>query len=270
MKKVLLILIACLLMAGYVWAYTRSWDETTPADSSLASLIGQDIRQFKQDVSERLQTCTNFGTPTDTGLPKLTTCWQLIGLDASLPAAPPDGRQYYATDTKKWYVANGGAWVFAASVDHSLLSTLTTGDPHTQYVLKAGSTSTGVQTFSEKLILSGTPATGIGIDMSGGTFSTAMLKLAATTYLGINGSVLQVSGNATPGIEARPTGALGATNSLWRLQANAGVLYLQEDIGSGAVNRMIWNTDGSVQLLKRDGTCTKIVPDGASTVFAAC
>lgn len=48
-------------------AYTNVWDETAPLDTSLASLLGQDIRTFKTDIRERVEqmsgTLANRPTP---------------------------------------------------------------------------------------------------------------------------------------------------------------------------------------------------------------
>lgn len=44
-------------------AITRAWDETAPADNTLANLLGQDIRFAKQDLRERMEdTLVNPGT----------------------------------------------------------------------------------------------------------------------------------------------------------------------------------------------------------------
>lgn len=40
-------------------AYTRSWTDTTPADSDQASTLGQALRNLRTDIEERMNTLTN-------------------------------------------------------------------------------------------------------------------------------------------------------------------------------------------------------------------
>jgi hypothetical protein len=74
-------------------AYTNTWDETAPADTSLASLVGQDIRTFKLDIRERVA--------------------QMSGTLANRPTpeAAWAGLLYFATDTDQAFQWNGNAWV---------------------------------------------------------------------------------------------------------------------------------------------------------------
>lgn len=46
-------------------AFTRSWDETQPDGSEAASDIDLEIRKVKEDIRERLEDITTFGTGTD-------------------------------------------------------------------------------------------------------------------------------------------------------------------------------------------------------------
>jgi hypothetical protein len=76
-------------------AYTNTWDETSPADTSLASLVGQDIRQFKLDVRQRIVSFT-------------------AGLFANMPApeAVWAGVLYFTTDAPaRVFQFNGTSWV---------------------------------------------------------------------------------------------------------------------------------------------------------------
>jgi hypothetical protein len=47
------------------------------------------------------------------------------------------GRALWNSTTAAWEVYNGAAWVKAGTLDHAVLSNLTAGDPHTQYITKA-------------------------------------------------------------------------------------------------------------------------------------
>src|SRR6516225_9507303 len=73
-------------------AYTNSWVETAPADSSLASLVGQAIRTFKLDIRERTS--------------------QISGTLAARPTpeAVFAGLMYFATDNGKMYEWSGSTW----------------------------------------------------------------------------------------------------------------------------------------------------------------
>lgn len=72
-------------------AYTHAWDETAPADTSLANLLGQVVRNLKTDIHERLL---------------------LSGLAAQRPTPESVfvGMIFLATDTHKFYRWNGSSW----------------------------------------------------------------------------------------------------------------------------------------------------------------
>ena len=66
-------------------AYDHVWDDTQPPDTQAANLLGQDIRNLKDDIAQRMGT--------------------LSGLDASKPPLENAfaGFLYFATDTGKVY-----------------------------------------------------------------------------------------------------------------------------------------------------------------------
>lgn len=74
-------------------AYTNTWDDTAPLDTSLASLLGQDIRTFKVDIRERL-------SQTSGPLANRPT-----------PEAGFAGITYLASDTYQMFQWSGSAWV---------------------------------------------------------------------------------------------------------------------------------------------------------------
>lgn len=49
--------------------YTRSWDETAPSDASASNLLGQDIRQLKVDIRERMDSILLAGADWESGDP---------------------------------------------------------------------------------------------------------------------------------------------------------------------------------------------------------
>lgn len=74
-------------------AYTNTWDETAPADTSLANLLGQDIRSFKTDIRQRV---ASFTAGTQNNAPYPEAVWA--------------GVLYFATDTKKVLQYAGTGW----------------------------------------------------------------------------------------------------------------------------------------------------------------
>jgi len=79
--------------------YTNAWDESAPADSSLANLLGQDIRTMKLDVRERLR----YQAGGDGSQPTLP----------NIPYTSPGtwaGMLFFATDVGKIYEYSGTAW----------------------------------------------------------------------------------------------------------------------------------------------------------------
>ena len=95
-------------------AYSNTWDETAPLDTSLANLIGQDIRTFKLDIRQRLA--------------------QISGPLSSRPTPDPPfvGITYLATDTYQMFQWNGTAWVDVTQALRG--STILFRDPPSSFV----------------------------------------------------------------------------------------------------------------------------------------
>lgn len=82
-------------------AFTRAWNEAFPADTQAANLLGQDIRDLKQDVRERVAAISGtFANRPAVG--DMVTAWGAFG---------GNGVLYFATDTGAIYQWNGAAWV---------------------------------------------------------------------------------------------------------------------------------------------------------------
>jgi hypothetical protein len=79
-------------------AYTRVWDETFPPDTQNANLLGQDIRNFKDDIRERV---TSFGAGLLADRPSPESVW----------GGATAGVMFYATDVNTLFRWNGAAWV---------------------------------------------------------------------------------------------------------------------------------------------------------------
>lgn len=139
-------------------AFTRDWDvayEGTPADGSLAKLLGQRIRDLKLDIRERLELEHSFGDANDLGRHKfprgnqaardaLTDMvngtvfirtdrpgydvytgsawgehWLTVATTTAAAAAwtdVPTGYRYYDTDDSEWKQWDGSAFVSAVGV----------------------------------------------------------------------------------------------------------------------------------------------------------
>lgn len=80
--------------------FTDSWDITTPPDTQQANLLGQDLRNLKLDVMQRLSllsgTTANMPTPET-----VNATWGGAGF----------GLIFFATDTGIMWQWNGAAWV---------------------------------------------------------------------------------------------------------------------------------------------------------------
>lgn len=79
--------------------FTDVWDITTPPDTQLANLLGQDIRNLKNDIMQRMSllsgTLANRPTPET-----VNATWGGSGY----------GLIYLATDTKQLFQWNGASW----------------------------------------------------------------------------------------------------------------------------------------------------------------
>jgi hypothetical protein len=80
-------------------SFDESWDITTPADTQAANLLGQDIRDLKNDIMQRLSLLA--GTFANRPTPETVNAdWGGSGY----------GLLYFATDTKRVYQWNGASW----------------------------------------------------------------------------------------------------------------------------------------------------------------
>jgi hypothetical protein len=80
--------------------FSNVWDTTFPADTQAANLLGQDLRNFRTDVMQRLSllsgTLANRPTPET-----VNATWGGAGF----------GLLYFATDTSQIFQWSGAAWV---------------------------------------------------------------------------------------------------------------------------------------------------------------
>jgi len=80
--------------------FTDVWDVTQPPDTQLANLLGQDIRNLKLDIMQRLSLLS--GTFANRPTPEIINAtWGGAGF----------GILYFATDTGQVFQWNGAAWV---------------------------------------------------------------------------------------------------------------------------------------------------------------
>lgn len=82
-------------------AFTNTWDDTQPPDTQTANLLGQDIRNLKLDIMQRMAA---FG---------IGLSGSIQNPDASTNAVfgtPNQGVLYYAYDTGQIFQWNGSSW----------------------------------------------------------------------------------------------------------------------------------------------------------------
>jgi hypothetical protein len=84
--------------------FDHAWDLTQPPDTQLANLLGQDIRNLKDDVMQRMSLLS--GTLANRPAPEtVNATWGGVGY----------GLLYFATDTGQIFQWNGGGWVDVTS-----------------------------------------------------------------------------------------------------------------------------------------------------------
>lgn len=95
--------------------FTNNWDVTFPPDTQLANLLGQDLRNVRVDVMQRLSllsgTLANRPTPET-----VNATWGGAGF----------GLLYFATDTSQIFQWSGSAWV---DISSSFIKTALVGTP---------------------------------------------------------------------------------------------------------------------------------------------
>ena len=172
---------------AYPPSFDEAWDITTPADTQAANLLGQDIRDLKNDLMQRLSLLA--GTFANRPTPETVNAnWGGSGY----------GLLYFATDTKKVYQWSGSAWVdvtssigggsnttkdFTASdLVNTTVNTTINGVTVPAGVITAGSV---VEIISNVSILSGTNTTFKLTDNAGN-------NLVGATYLfGIQAAIVK-------------------------------------------------------------------------------
>jgi hypothetical protein len=84
--------------------FTNVWDTTYPPDTQLANLLGQDLRNLRTDIMQRLSLLS--GTLANRPTPEIVNAtWGGAGF----------GLLYFSTDTKQIFQWNGAAWVDVTS-----------------------------------------------------------------------------------------------------------------------------------------------------------
>src|SRR5271156_3253975 len=79
--------------------FTNVWDTTFPPDTQLANLLGQDLRNFRTDVMQRMSLLS--GTLANIPTPEIVNAsWGGVGY----------GLLFFATDTGQIFQWSGAAW----------------------------------------------------------------------------------------------------------------------------------------------------------------
>jgi hypothetical protein len=119
-------------------AFTDVWDVLQPPDSQLANLLGQDLRNLKTDIQQRMGATSG----------SLATRW-----DPSTDTQPTNwtGVLYFTTDTNQIFRWSGAAWVDVSSAVAALPA------------LVRSQTITNQAASSGSVILYTVPASGDGL-----------------------------------------------------------------------------------------------------------
>jgi|SRR6267142_364682 len=84
--------------------FSNVWDITFPPDTQLANLLGQDLRNFRQDVMQRMSLLS--GTLANRPTPEVVNAtWGGVGF----------GILYFSTDTSQIFQWNNAAWIDISS-----------------------------------------------------------------------------------------------------------------------------------------------------------
>ncbi len=217
-------------------AFDRAWDETFPPDTQAANLLGQDIRNFKTDIRERLSLLSG------------TFANRPSNMDAIYGGAS-FGVLYFSTDTKQIFQWSGAAWVdvtssFAFSLRFSD-TTITLADNPTT-VLKSVTIPAGTLRVGSAVTLFCKLSQPIGP-----TVKTVNLNFGATSLGSItpgvgNGGVINAS-LVVSGASAEEAAGFSITNVVGGGASSFSRLSSPTENIANAIN---------VQLLLNDGTGT--------------
>lgn len=140
------------------------WDnsfEDSPANSDAANQGANEIRTLKEAINERFELEMNFREGTKpfikAGIASVIKAANTATINA-LAANASNGALAFDTQTGDLKYANAAAWN-VAQLNHANFANLTSGDPHTQYLPKAGGTMSGNITMG-----SGKTVDGVDID----------------------------------------------------------------------------------------------------------
>jgi hypothetical protein len=203
--------------------FTDVWDITQPPDTQLANLLGQDIRNLKLDVMQRMSLLS--GTFANRPTPEVVNAtWGGAGY----------GLLYFSTDTGKIYQWNGAAWTdvtsnFIPAGVNNVLNTqqilaITAANPLFTYTLPGGTLSTQSQglriSFNIKFNNNG------GGSFPGGTLTIRGFSMTSATIVANpanlltakvellyfnNTSFTTICWHTTSGVNTLQNGSLGQT-----------------------------------------------------------
>ena len=165
--------------------FTNVWDTTFPPDTQAANLLGQDLRNFRTDVMQRMSLLS--GTFANRPTPEIVNAtWGGVGY----------GLLYFSTDTGQIFQWNGGAWVdisqnfesafFKDNTDHIHTGTVTEDVIYTN-VINGGQLGTnGVirATIVFSPTVQGGGGTNVNVKYGGVTFFIYNIAIAA--QVGVN------------------------------------------------------------------------------------
>jgi hypothetical protein len=164
--------------------FTNAWDTTQPPDTQAANLLGQDIRNLKTDIMQRMSllagTLGNRPTPET-----VNAVWGGAGF----------GLLYFATDTGQVFQWNGASWVviFNSISGATKFSDLTQANFSNPVGATAINTVTVPNTFNTGGIVrahcSGQLTIGIGNPTLGYTINGNASTITSGGVISVNGAI---------------------------------------------------------------------------------
>jgi hypothetical protein len=209
-------------------AFTDAWDITQPPDTQQANLLGQDLRNLKLDIMQRMSllsgTTANMPTPET-----VNATWGGAGY----------GLIFLATDTGIIWQWNGALWVNISSSFSSPLKLADTSinaftNPNANQIgntvtIPANTLAIGsVVNFRARIYTTGAfSATGgfptVGIIVPGAILATLVIDTGSTLYHDLNGSFAIT---ATPNARGIMTDILSTTGVVTVEQLDGAALVL--------------------------------------------
>lgn len=226
-------------------AYAQPWNETFPPDTQAANLLGDDIRDFKVAIRERVQ---SFAAGTLGTRPTPEAVW--IGV------------MYFATDTGQVFRWNGATW---DDITSDFFVSAGSAPFLADYVSHTNTGTSTEQTIYSKTLNGNTLGTTKGLRVTIDLFANVQGGTSTLLRLRLGGNIMFQLGVTTTGFK-RIVAFIGNTASA--NAQNISVMYV--DVG-GAAQSAVVNAAGVDTTINQVLTITADSGvNGDSQTFNAC